>query len=183
MDPKCEHDHDQRRRRLLAMARDLFQIEDTSGIELIGLLHRTAHISELLDAQLSDELALSGPRWRLLLRLFGEEQMGNREGVTPTVLSQHQRVSKNTISALLRGLEEQGLIQRNLDSSDLRVFRIQLTDAGRELIKTTAPKRMEGLNQLLAGFSKEETRQLIALLEKLQANLMAAAGEKELFQR
>ena len=172
LDCKKGPEHHYNREHFIALAKEIFKIEDTSGIELFGTLHRTAHISELLETQLSENLDLSGPRWRLMLRLLMEEQLGNHDGITPTVLSHSQRVSKNTISALLRGLEEQGLIQRYLDPSDLRVFRIQLTQAGRDLILETAPRRMEGLNRLLAEFSPEEVRQFIGLLDKLQESLL-----------
>jgi DNA-binding MarR family transcriptional regulator len=106
-----------------------------------------------------------------MMRLLVEEEMGNPEGVTPTVLSHFQRVSKNTVSALLRGLEEQGLIQRDLDPADLRVFRIQLTNAGRELVLKTTPRRIEWINELLGGLEPEERVQLAALLEKLSRTL------------
>lgn len=180
MDHKCKPDHNQLRERVLAFTREVFKVEDTSGIELFGLLHRVAHISEMLDNQRFGDFALSGPRFRLLVRLLAEEHMGNLEGITPTQLSHGQRVSKNTTSALLRGLEEQGLIQRKMDPNDLRVFRIQLTDAGRELIHSTAPKRIDTLNQMLNGFSPQETRLMLDLLERLQTNLLEAVNEKEL---
>lgn len=179
MEQKVHSKHSVFREKVLKFTREVFKIEDTSGIELFGVLHRVAHISEVLDSQRFGDYALSGPRWRLLMRLLAEEHMGNQDGITPTALSHGQRVSKNTISALLRGLEEQGLIQRNLDPSDLRVFRIQLTDAGRDLLLNTAPQRLELLNQLLSGFRKEEVRQLIDLLEKLQSNLMSAVNMKD----
>jgi DNA-binding MarR family transcriptional regulator len=160
------------RARLHSQVEALFHIEDTSGIELFSMLHRVAQLSDTLDCLPSDEPELSGPRWRLMLRLLIEEQIGNPGGLTPTILSHSQRVSKNTISSLLRGLEEQGFIQRNLDPKDLRIFRIQLTEAGRELILETAPKRIECLNGLLSGLGPEEREQLRALLEKLQHSLM-----------
>lgn len=52
------------------------------------------------------------PRWGLLMRLYIEEVSGNMSGLSPSQLSHYQHVSKNTVSALLRGLEEQGLIAR-----------------------------------------------------------------------
>ncbi len=116
-----------------------------------------------------------------MLRLLFEEQMGSPEGITPTVLSHSQRVSKNTISALLRGLEEQGLIQRNLDPKDLRVFRIQLTPTGRNLIMATAPGWVNDLNQMVSGLTPQEREQLFTLVNKLQHSLMSRvrAPEKE----
>ncbi len=178
-------DHEQLREqlheRLKKQMKALFDIDDISGFELMSTIQRVAHISEMLECQSTDEVELSGPRWRLMLRLLFEEQMGSPEGITPTVLSHSQRVSKNTISALLRGLEEQGLIQRNLDPKDLRVFRIQLTPAGRNLIMATAPGWVNDLNQMVSVFTPQEREQLFALLNKLQHNLMAQvrATEKE----
>jgi DNA-binding MarR family transcriptional regulator len=173
MEPNCKPDHEALHARLHEQIKKLFNVEDTSGIEMMMTLQRVAYLSEVLESQLSGEVELSGPRMRLMVRLLMEEQMGNQEGISPTSLSHYQRVSKNTISSLLRGLEEQGLIRRNLDSQDLRVFRIQLTDAGRELILRTAPGRVAGLNQILSGLTKDEAMQLKALLEKLQRTLMA----------
>lgn len=163
----------------------VFKGADSSGLELFILLQRTAHLAKQLDAQHGDDLELSGPRWRLLVRLLVEDYMGNSAGVTPTDLSESQRVSKNTISALLRGLESQGLIQRHLDTADLRAFRIKLTPAGREYLRTTGPRRIEGLNRMLSGLDPQEQGQLTALLEKLQRLLLeqyhpACKGEETL---
>lgn len=164
--------------------RALFGIADTSGIELFSLIHVLANQSEALECQQCGAEEPSGPRWRLLARLFAEEHLGNGEGLTPTSLSRFQRVSKNTISALLRGLEDQGLIQRTLDPQDYRLFRIQLTQSGRDLIRTTAPQRLENLNKMAAALDPVERQQLVDLLEKLHHSLRvfafeAKAGEKE----
>jgi len=147
--------------------KDLLGLEDTSGVELVALVRATAHLYELAESQRCAEVELSGPRWGLLLFLMARERMGNREGVTPTSLSRFQGVSKNSISSLLRGLEEQGYIQRTLDPDDYRVFRIQLTDAGRRVVQSLAPERLAGINRLASDLSGEERQQLITLLEKL----------------
>jgi DNA-binding MarR family transcriptional regulator len=177
-----EHEHEdqeQLRARFHQTLITLFKIEDASGIEIFTMIHRITHLSPMLDSQPSDELDISGPRWRLMLSLLIQEQFGYTEGITPTVLSHAQRVSKNTISALLRGLEEQGLIQRNLDPKDLRIFRIQLTQAGRELLLNTAPKRLERLNQLVSGLSPQERAQIKQLLEKLLNSLSTQLHDSE----
>ncbi len=171
MNPRAGSEWDQVRSRIHDQIKTLFNIEDSSGIELFIMLQRVARLSRLFDAQPSDDMGLSGPRWGLLLRLLIEENLGDSAGLSPTVLSRSQRVSKNTISALLRGLEAQGLIQRALDSTDLRTFRIQLTPAGRDYLHSTTPRRLEGLNRLLSGLDPEEREQLTVLLEKLQRSL------------
>lgn len=151
--------------------KDLFQIEDMSGVELFTSLARVAQLSETLALIRIDGPDVSMPRWRLLLHLFIAEQLGNTSGLTPTELSEFRQVSKNTVSSLLRGLEEQDLIQREMDPKDLRIFHIHLTDAGRQLILGSAPQRLQGLNHMLSGLSAEEIQNLIQLLNKLRGSL------------
>ena len=172
MRPYAGPNLDQVRRQIHDHLKTLFDIEDSTSAELFVMLQQVAHLSRLLDDQPSSDLGLSGPRWRLLLRLRIEESLGDHAGLNPTVLSQSQRVSKNTISALLRGLEAQGLIQRTLDTADLRAFRIQLTQAGRDYLHNTTPRRLEGLNRLFSGLDRQEQAQLTLLLEKLQSSLL-----------
>ena len=151
---------------------EIFKVDDTHGIEVFVLIQMIAHLSETLDCQNDSDTELSGPRWRLMLRLLIEETRGNCPGITPTELSQTQSVSKNTVSALLRGLEAQGLIKREVDANDYRVFRIRLTDQGRDLILTSGPVRIAALNDLTGGLSLEECDQLTALLDKLAQPLV-----------
>ena len=147
-------------------------MDDTMLLDLLIKLQRAAQMCDMLDTTVTDGIELSGPRWRLMSRLYIEEKLGSLEGITPTVLSLSQRVSKNTISALLRGLEEQDLIHRNLDPVDRRVFRIQLTEKGRSLILKSAPGRVEGLKAIFSGLNREEKGQLLSLLEKLHGSLL-----------
>ncbi len=154
-------------------------MSDTSGIEIASLVRMIGNLYEAIGTQKHGESELSGPRWGLLLRLMVEEKRGNCEGITPTSLSHFQNVSKNTISALLRGLEEQGLIERALDPEDHRIFRILLTQAGRDLIETTGPKRLKHMNQLASCMSEAEREELVVLLGKLYRSVLAQSNISE----
>lgn len=150
---------------------------DPSGLELARLVHVVANQYDALGVGHAKSKGFSGPRWRLLLRLMAEERQGNNAGLSPSYLSRCQDVGKNTISALLRGLEEQGMIERALDQEDRRFFRIRLTDAGREQIQTRAPVWLERLNGLSAGLSPDEKAELIRLLAALHGSLARRARE------
>lgn len=167
MDGHCKSHSDQQRAEFLRQVKILFNIEDVIGLELFAQVNRISQLSEILENYPVKGTDVSGARWRILMILMVEEQMGNHEGVTPTALSSSRRVSKNTISALLRGLEDQGLIQRTLNPKDLRGFRIQLTQVGRDLVLETGSRRMKGLNKLLEGLDEQERQQLKVLLDKL----------------
>ena len=150
----------------------------TSGMEIASLIRMIGNQYESLGDQADFCGGLSAQRWGLLLRLAMEEDRGNHE-TTPTQLSRSQNVTKNTISALLRGLEDQGLITRELDTDDRRIFRIQLTPAGRELVRSTAPQRISQLNQFVSHLNPAEQTQLIDLLGKLYCSLVKEMHPQE----
>jgi len=172
MNSHCVSDHQKVHEEIRLKLMELFAMDDTLLLDLLIKIQRSAQLCDMLDYTITDGIELSGPRWRLMSRLYIDEQLDNKDGTTPTVLSLSQRVSKNTISSLLRSLEEQELIQRNLDPVDRRVFRIQLTDKGRSLILKSAPYRVAALNTMFSGLSKNEKENLLALLDKLHQSLI-----------
>jgi DNA-binding MarR family transcriptional regulator len=151
---------------------------DPTGLELVRLIHMVGNLYASEAENRVNGVAMSGPRWRLLLRLFMEERHGRTEGLAPGYLSRCQNVSKNTISVLLRGLEEHGWVERTLDTKDRRVFRIRLTPAGRELIQSSAPERLAHLNALVDDLSGEERMLLLRLLTKLHRSLADRAAAR-----
>ncbi|CAN5873987.1 hypothetical protein BH10CHL1_BH10CHL1_44150 [soil metagenome] len=153
-------------------------ITDVHGVELLRLVHMVTNTYENVVGAVGGNEKLSAPRWRLLMRLLVEERAGGSY-VYPTELSKSQAVSKNTISAHLRALEEQGLIIRELDPQDRRQFRIHLSEAGRTLIQNGTPKFMTYLNKLTADLTGPEVEQLQALLWKLHGSLIHHGGSSE----
>ncbi len=149
---------------------------DTTGLELARLVRMVSNLYQVIGDEHLQESGVSGPRWGILLRLRREELHGEFNGCSPTHLSHCQSVSKNTISALVRGLEEQGLVERALDPEDRRGFRIRLSEAGRRLMADTMPLHMRFMNELVAGLTPEEKAELAALLQKLYRALASHGG-------
>jgi DNA-binding MarR family transcriptional regulator len=150
-------------------------VDDTDGLELLRLVRMTGLAYDAILGQRMRDAQLSGPRWRLLLRLLLAEKQGIG-AVNPTQLSLSQNVSKNTISAHLRALEDQGLIERELDPDDRRQFRIRLSETGRTLIEASTPDHMTFLNQLASDLSAEDRSTLTLLLNRLLRSLHAHGG-------
>ena len=148
------------------------------GLEVASLIRVAANLYEAIGSQHLAQESLSPARWRLLLLLLAHERHGNREGVTPTDLSRCEKVSKNTISSLLRSLEEQGLIERLLDPADRRFFRIRLTATGRALVESSAPQRIAHLNGLVSALTPAAQALLADLLEKLARSLLVRGGQQ-----
>jgi DNA-binding MarR family transcriptional regulator len=152
-------------------------IDDVRGFELFTLLHMLANVSDTLTSQNDGDRGVSSARACILMRLFVDDSMGIDSSLTPTELSRFQNVSKNTISSLIRGLEDQGLVTRELDQNDKRVFRLKITDSGRQLVRDFVPRKAQLMNTLTNGLSPAELDQLLTLLQKLRGSLIMKVHE------
>ena len=110
-------------------------------------------------------------------RPLGEAMRHGPVGLSPTYLSKCQGMSKKTISSLLRSLE-QGLIERTLDPTDVRAFRIRWSSAGREIARASAPQQYRELNDLLDKLSRS-LRAWRGGLDKTHTATYAEAARRE----
>ncbi|MBA4384688.1 MAG: hypothetical protein C0410_08125 [Anaerolinea sp.] len=164
---RYEEMHNHMKQHLLQMTNGA----DISGFEINSLIRVLANYSSAIIAQKNVPGELSGPRMGILMRLMMAEKNGNKEGINPTALSHFQNVKKNTISSLIRGLEESGFVERNLDPNDKRVFLIRISEKGKKMMKTVGPQRLKIINDLASDLTDEEKTQLIFLLEKLRNSM------------
>jgi len=149
-------------------------INDVRGFELFSLHHMLSTMSDAVMSQHENacDRGVSSARIGILARLFVDDRLGIDEPLTPTELSRFQHVSKNTISSLIRGLEDQGLVTRELDKQDKRVFRLRITEQGKEIVRDFIPRKSRDLNLLVNGLTDDEVAQLTTLLYKLRNSLM-----------
>lgn len=98
--------------------------ELTRGIELLDAAYR-ALVAEP-DRQLASRGLGRNHRWLLYL-------VGRRPGTTMVELLSRTRLSKQTLSRLLKELVATGLIERRASARDRRQRLLELTAAGREL--------------------------------------------------
>lgn len=160
------------------MLAEVFQVEDMSTHTLFRQIKMINHLLRLLFGEFrKDEDTPSHPRMRLLIRLEVDARLGRDDGVLPSELSQWLGVSRNTVSALLNGLEEQGLIQRHLHPEDRRRIQIRLTDEGHVLVKKRAPHIGSFIQNLFDTLTPEERDTLSTLLDKLLEGMLARATE------
>ena len=112
---------------------------------------------------LLDELDLTYPQYLVLLVLW------ETDAVSLKVVSEKLHIQSNTLTPLLKRMEETGLINRTRSQHDERSIIISLTEKGK-LLKLKAPK----IHNLLAnnvGITLEEAEQLHSLLYKLIGHL------------
>lgn len=90
--------------------------------------------------------------------------------VIQRVLAASLGIEAPTLTRHLDRLEELGLIRRNRDGADRRYALVQLTPAGRTLCYELDAIARAADDQLLDGFSDDETAQLKSMLQRLARN-------------
>ena len=151
---------------------DIFKAQDMQPLDLFRKLKCVSHLLTNLVGEHGKDDKLSHARMRLLMRLEVSGRLGNDKGLTPSEISEYLGVSRNTVSALLNGLEEQELIVRVLHPTDRRQFLIHISPAGHTLIHARAPGFAAFVTGLFDKLTPMEQEALSALLDKLQDSLL-----------
>ncbi len=163
-------DADKKRERWLEFMQQLNPEARPETIRLVGLLHRVGHALYQLAENSLAKTGLSYAQYRLLTQLLFHEQCEHGTALNPSELSERQGVSRNTISALIRNLEAEGLVERALDEQDRRRFLIRLTEAGRQRVHNHATHHFHILHAGFSTLSPAEQAELSSLLERLADN-------------
>jgi DNA-binding MarR family transcriptional regulator len=79
----------------------------------------------------------------MTLRLHGRR--------TITALAERERVTAPSMTSLINGLEEQGLVTRTTDDDDRRRVQVDVTEAGIGIVERTMQRR----DELLIGAMRE----------------------------
>jgi MarR family transcriptional regulator, transcriptional regulator for hemolysin len=134
----------------------------------LELAQKAKTVSRAFDAALADAGG-SRPTWLIVLTLKQRRWRTQREiaaavGIEGATLTHH-----------LDGLERGGVIRRTRDPEDRRVMRVELTAAGDELFDRLRGAAMRFDRQLRAGLDEDELETFRRVLERLTANVSAAA--------
>lgn len=88
-------------------------------------------------------------------------------------LAERTSVTRGTITGLVDSLERDGLVRRRPDEHDRRVTLVELTAEGRALLDRVLPGHLARLSRLMSGLTRDEQKQLVALLLKVHDGLSA----------
>jgi len=91
--------------------------------------------------------------------------------VSQTVLASRMQVEGATITHHVDRLEKLGLVRREIDATDRRVRKIELTADGVRLHKTLLAAAKEFEAALFAGIGKRQQAELRQTLDRIRANL------------
>jgi DNA-binding MarR family transcriptional regulator len=160
------HDNN-RREKWVRFVQSLSPGIDSRAVSLIDELGFVSRAIYYMGEQSLDEAGLSFAQYRVLLHLFFAEQVTEPGELNPSNISERQGVSRNTMSSLIRKLEDDGLVERSLDLEDRRRFNISLTENGRSLVTHYARQHLATMGRCFAVLTPDEQESLSHLLRKV----------------
>lgn len=140
----------------------------TAVSSFLYLLRVATDLSVALDRCLSEHDLLQG-RWWVLILLMREESKTS----TPSALADKAGVSRATMTGLIDGLEQCGLVARLYTQGDRRSVQVGLTDAGQAKLDVVMPDYYRRLRQCMQGLNEEHRSQLQHILGLISVGIPA----------
>lgn len=126
-------------------------------------------VERALRRRVRKEFDMSLPRFDVLTALVTFP-----DGLSMTELATKLGVSKGNVTGVVRGLREQGLVDRTRQRSDRRVLRVVITESGREEWEAIQAVYRGVVEAMLQALPAAEAKGLTTALTELQHVLDAA---------
>lgn len=112
-----------------------------------------------------EPLGLTPFHWVVLCCLWEED------GLATCSIGERLQQVGGTLTGVFDRMEERGLIRRERDSRDRRIWRIWLTEEGKQLEDALIPIALEHREQVMKGISAEDRERFSHLLDQAISNL------------
>jgi DNA-binding MarR family transcriptional regulator len=132
----------------------------------LRMLSCTNRIESFVRQKMLASFATTLPRFDLMAQLERA-----RQGLKMSELSQRMMVTGGNVTGITDGLEKEGLVVREVDPSDRRVFRVKLTAEGQRQFRRMAAEHEQWIIALLGGMPGREKAALVELLGELKHHL------------
>lgn len=131
---------------------------------LLRLLACTGQVQNRVRQFLQSKFQTSIARFDLMAQLERTP-----EGISMYELSQRLMVTRGNVTGITDALESEGLVEREVDSADRRIFRVKLTTEGQRQFARMAREHERYIVELFGGMSAKNKRQLMELLGELKS--------------
>ena len=98
--------------------------------------------------------------------------------LTQTQIAKSLGLGRAATGALIDVLEDRALVQRQTNPDDRRVWLVEITIAGKELVEEVYVRDQILRKQLRNGITRQERQQLAAVLVRLGNNLASVLAEE-----
>lgn len=134
----------------------------------LHLLRVATDLSVALDTCLSKHGLLQG-RWWVLILLMREASKTS----TPSALADKAGVTRATMTGLIDGLEQNGLVERRYAKDDRRSVLVKLTDTGQAKLDDVMPDYYRRLRKCMRGVNETKRAQLQEILGLINSGISA----------
>lgn len=87
--------------------------------------------------------------------------------VTTSAISKVLMISKSAVSQSINAVEKKGLVERTIDPYDKRVYRVSLTDDGKNALKSAKEHNIQIAETLLSHLNDDDVKSLIRISENV----------------
>ncbi len=150
-------------------------MEDRQRIEyFVGLFDRVRRLATEGNPLQHTDVSVSMPQLTML------EWVDAHSGCQLSEMAEGLRVTTPTVSVGVRRLEETGLIERFSDPGDGRAVRLWLTPKAQTLVQAARRFRMDKMQKLITGLSRDEQDTLRDLLDKALSGAETGSGDTKI---
>jgi MarR family transcriptional regulator for hemolysin len=118
-------------------------------------------------------LGITRAQWLVLTRLH------RRPGASHSELAEMMEVEKATAGRMIDRLVANGWVERRTQRDDRRVKRVYLTPEAERVHKRIWRVAEDTVNAALSDLSERESKQLMALLQRIKKTLVSTNGSEE----
>jgi DNA-binding MarR family transcriptional regulator len=137
----------------------------------LRILSCTNQIENRIRQNLQARFDTTLPRFDLMAQLERAP-----EGLKMSELSQRMMVTGGNVTGITDGLEKEGLVIREMDPTDRRVFRVKLTPEGQRQFQRMAAEHERWVVDLFGSLTQKQKKQLFDLLGELKSHVANAPG-------
>ncbi len=161
-----DFDQAEARRQWLIFLESLHSDIDPLTVRLMEQLRQVSHDIYQISEQSLARAELSFAQYRILMQLYFAQVVHGRDALNPSEISDRQGTSRNTVSALIRTLEESGYVVRHLDQDDRRKFNIRITAEGEAIVRDNALRHLKTIEDCFGVLNSAEQETLLTLLTR-----------------
>ncbi len=139
----------------------------------LRLLTCSTMIERQVRARMRARFDITLPRFDVLAQIYRSPN-----GLSMGELSSLLMVSNGNVTVLIDRLVQDGLVTREPAGHDRRSLWVRMTPSGRAAFEAMTVEHEQWLEELLAGFAREEKQRLFGMLGKFKQALKRDAGEE-----
>jgi DNA-binding MarR family transcriptional regulator len=136
--------------------------KETHSTDIFKLITVAGLLSKYADRVFTAETSISQTQYAVLSIVGSADAPVNESDISEKILR-----GLNSVSTMVDRLVKQGLLRRTRSEEDRRVNYLTLTKAGREKVEKGNSVHKQLIKRLTSIFTKDENRQILALLNKM----------------